>query len=987
MPANGGASSPNDGGSWSYPGEHRFVQQNIPQGSDVGQAKNPPSQSDNAEAQPVQRAEEPRQESMVYPQQEQQQQSPKPSLDHNRIEPCQGSTAGTSQAPPSRQAEWPKTQPTKGNPWTVTSSSTPMGTEKERPPHRPSRPTPAPRRPSYLDDDDDDTPSAIARFLGAIPVPNFGKVFRLGRSKAYNDYATLDAWDAADETAKPTGGLFGIFRQQKKATSPTVPPRKKATKEAVVARPVEQLLQRSANGKSTSLLSTENKKSIRGLGKFRALLDIITLGFIVNGFRQLQGLEKIPLPQSLSDFTVVSVPSLLEAFILSLDTWAPLAFVAAMLTVWTNALLFDRRILDRATDVAETAEAEARYSRLYLRLVSSTAAHRHLPSRIFNAARLQGIALAETSRLQAFITYAMATIILMTASFIKPLLLCIAGTFFRVVSLQELRTWPLPFGQILDGVKAVFLAASKDLTSLFEVQLKGAGHHPLQVAFKLSILAALFAVSYLPSLEKRRRIEPTDEEEEDTEEVAQKMSEQIVSLGGSSATRLSFQSKRGWSESLIERWRLVHEDSSALMDDDVSSVGSLLRRIGYYISSWLILAAPILIFGLLLHIPMTGWWGSSRAASPWESILELTVLLLFTNGLVWQTMTTVVQSRDLHPDIPTFLAALAQAWSEMNNQPVSSRPLHGSVNPAAGLVVKDLWSAHVFKRAWAVRGAQLSCRNGEVLVILGDDGAGKSRLLTTLAESLVSPPKQSLTATKVRGNIFVGGIDVAQWDKSLLRKRLGLCLTDVTSLALRASMWSGLSLEEIMEPGDRMKITDPTHTTGPVEKACVVLALKITGLYWSLLPRLPSKLSTVLTANEEDLRPSTLRPRYTVISPSDWSKLLLAQVLAQALYDGENASGSTDRIDGRLAGSVLLLDDSTNMLSEVEELKLLRDLRQTGAATLLSSSKWATGRLADRIVVVKDGAIVETGTHNELLSRGPQQSLYAAKWHTMTAPM
>lgn len=158
----------------------------------------------------------------------------------------------------------------------------------------------------------------------------------------------------------------------------------------------------------------------------------------------------------------------------------------------------------------------------------------------------------------------------------------------------------------------------------------------------------------------------------------------------------------------------------------------------------------------------------------------------------------------------------------------------------------------------------------------------------------------------------------------------------------------------------------------------------MTGLYSTLIPKLPSKLSTVLTANEEDLRPSALRPRSQVLSPAEWSKLILAKVLAQTIYDNENAAASTDKIENCMVGSVLLLDDPTVLLSEVEEAKILRDLRQSGAATVMATNKWATGRFADHIAVVRDGAIVESGTHNELISRGPQQSLYAAKWHAMT---
>ena len=159
---------------------------------------------------------------------------------------------------------------------------------------------------------------------------------------------------------------------------------------------------------------------------------------------------------------------------------------------------------------------------------------------------------------------------------------------------------------------------------------------------------------------------------------------------------------------------------------------------------------------------------------------------------------------------------------------------------------------------------------------------------------------------------------------------------------------------------------------------------QITGLYKSLLIRLPSKTSTIFTANEDDLRPTPLKPRSTVLSPGEWSKLILARVLAQTIYDNDNALASNDKIENSLLGSILLLDEPTTLFSEVDEGQLYRDLRLTGAATVLSTNQWASGRFADHICVVKNGAIVEVGTHNELIARGPQQSLYAAKWHAMT---
>jgi ABC-type hemin transport system ATPase subunit len=150
------------------------------------------------------------------------------------------------------------------------------------------------------------------------------------------------------------------------------------------------------------------------------------------------------------------------------------------------------------------------------------------------------------------------------------------------------------------------------------------------------------------------------------------------------------------------------------------------------------------------------------------------------------------------------------------------------------------------------------------------------------------------------------------------------------------------------------------------------------------LPKLPSKLGTIFTANEEDLRPSSLKPRATVVSPGEWSKLILARVLAQTIYDNDNTLATHDKMENSLVGSVLLLDEPTTMFSEVEEGKLFHNLRQSGAASILTTNKWATGRFADHICVVKDGMIVESGSHMDLINRGPQQSLYASKWQAMT---
>jgi len=140
-----------------------------------------------------------------------------------------------------------------------------------------------------------------------------------------------------------------------------------------------------------------------------------------------------------------------------------------------------------------------------------------------------------------------------------------------------------------------------------------------------------------------------------------------------------------------------------------------------------------------------------------------------------------------------------------------------------------------------------------------------------------------------------------------------------------------------------------------------------------------------VTANEDELSPSPTRPSAQILSPSEWNKVLLSRAIAQAVFANDNPMTSPDAVQRSLIGSLLLLDDVTTYANEVEEATLIKSLRATGAASLLTSNHWASGRHANKIVVMSDGAVVESGTHDELIQRGPANSLYALRWKQMTS--
>ena len=67
---------------------------------------------------------------------------------------------------------------------------------------------------------------------------------------------------------------------------------------------------------------------------------------------------------------------------------------------------------------------------------------------------------------------------------------------------------------------------------------------------------------------------------------------------------------------------------------------------------------------------------------------------------------------------------------------------------------------------------------------------------------------------------------------------------------------------------------------------------------------------------------------------------------------------------------VLVLDEPTSALdarSEYEVFQRFRDL-SAGKTTLLISHRFSTVRMADRIVVLEEGEIIESGTHQALLA-------------------
>jgi ATP-binding cassette subfamily B protein len=215
-----------------------------------------------------------------------------------------------------------------------------------------------------------------------------------------------------------------------------------------------------------------------------------------------------------------------------------------------------------------------------------------------------------------------------------------------------------------------------------------------------------------------------------------------------------------------------------------------------------------------------------------------------------------------------------------------------------------------------LKNIDLTIRPGEVVAVVGENGSGKSTMVKLLLR-LYDP---------TQGRITVDGIDLRQFAVSAWRRHVCTLFQDFSRYQLPAkeNIWLGAS-EQILD------------------LSRVVRTARATGAH-SVISRLPQKYDTRLGRWFEEGEE---------ISLGQWQKV----ALARAFF--------------REAPVVILDEPSSNLDARAEHdfcASLDRLLR--GRMAVLVSHRFATIRLAHRIVVLENGRISETGTHADLMANG-----------------
>jgi ATP-binding cassette subfamily B protein len=233
--------------------------------------------------------------------------------------------------------------------------------------------------------------------------------------------------------------------------------------------------------------------------------------------------------------------------------------------------------------------------------------------------------------------------------------------------------------------------------------------------------------------------------------------------------------------------------------------------------------------------------------------------------------------------------------------------------PRGAIEFDDVWLSYVPGEP-VLRGVSFRVSPGEKIALVGPTGHGKTSIISALCRFY----------DVERGRILVDGLDVREWDKTLLRKQIGLVLQDVF-------LFSGTI-------GGNISLGDPRITPDRIQEA----ARRVHASRF--IQRLPHQYQ------EE------VQERGSTLSQGERQLLSFARALA---FDP----------------TILILDEATSSVdTDTERLiqDALRVLLQDRTAIIVAH-RLSTIQFVDRILVIHKGRIREEGTHDELLAR---QGLY-----------
>ncbi len=280
-----------------------------------------------------------------------------------------------------------------------------------------------------------------------------------------------------------------------------------------------------------------------------------------------------------------------------------------------------------------------------------------------------------------------------------------------------------------------------------------------------------------------------------------------------------------------------------------------------------------------------------------------------SRGLIGSILMSIARSYEQGlqlKDLFDFLDVRPRIANAENPVPMPRPVRHGFVFDDVGFRYPDT-------DAWAVRHVSFEIGPGERVALVGENGAGKTTIVKLLTR-LYEPSE---------GRILLDGIDLAEYDLVELRQAIGVIFQDFFRYDMKAG--ENIAIGRIERQDDASRIVESAEKS--------MAAPVIEGL--------------------DDKYEHMLGRRFeggANLSGGEWQKIALARAY---MRDAE----------------LLVLDEPTATLDARAEHQVFERFSEltAGKMAVLISHRFSTVRMADRILVLDGGRIIEDGSHERLL--------------------
>ncbi len=311
-----------------------------------------------------------------------------------------------------------------------------------------------------------------------------------------------------------------------------------------------------------------------------------------------------------------------------------------------------------------------------------------------------------------------------------------------------------------------------------------------------------------------------------------------------------------------------------------------------------------------VFIALLLWYGSAAMAAyfGWESAVPQTAGLMVAFIDYLNRLLTPV--RDLSQKMAVIqraLAAITKIFGLVDEQEPMDMSGEELTNVQGHIQLKDVHFSYSAEADDVLRGLDLEIQKGQVVAIVGSSGSGKTTLTRLLDRSYQG----------YRGSIQIDGVELSTCSVPSLRKNVVSVRQDIQIFS--RSLWFNVVLEN---------------------------------------PEI---------SREQALQAAKLTCADTFIERLGWDKVLRERGADLSVGEGQLLTFARTMA---LDASVVILDEATASVDSVTEAKIQQAIENifSQKTVIVIAHRLSTIQQADKIVVLEQGAIVEQGTHEQLLS-------------------